>query len=334
MPKAKTLQVPWVKPDADLDNAAYRMISALKDSNSLRNNKETKLGIRDENHLTQLHKGARQAKSKANRFMYAIAKEIGIKNLDFNILMADGKNWKRAKEKSKDSSRNLHDLQRGRIYLSSPSRYKKLKSILKQMTKSGQLRGIKIAGVSIIPNSIDDYIEEAREKSGFAGSLNLDLLVDNGKGGEGYFEIQFMPSDYTKVDKQSHRLFDMIRILDEIPKDYRSEADDKIKFSLKIANQALYIEHGILSGFIDFRTDRPSGINIKNIQTAYGVLDRLRTKLDDLGGRDFSWKTETRQALIEVKTSLRNIELALEHNNPLFPTLAGQRKAVNPAGPQ
>lgn len=308
------LKLPW--QNLELRDSVNTLIQALKDSNA--NYRKTNICEKDQNYLSRQFKKAKLGKSKSHRFMAAIAKAIGIEKPEARIKYATGKEWERAKEKYLDESRNMNDLERGRIMLSSVEKYNNLIKLLKTMTKDGQLNGISIEGVSILPDKIDNYIEGAR-KSGWAGALNMDLEVDLGKGRTGTFELQFMPEGYDVIEPLSHRLYEMIRILEALPASYKGKEGQKIEEALILANHALYIEEGFRAGFINVRKDQVPEFTAGKIAYAYDVLEQIGNAIDSLGGRSYKWKQETKHATTVAKTSLQNISIAVQRGHKLIP---------------
>lgn len=317
MLKSPNPRVSWVKENAALDIAIYQVVRTLADSHKPTRH-GTQLSAKEEQKLADKFKAAAFAKSNGHKFMRAIAEAIGIQHIDRQLFFAKGKDWERFKEKSLNGSRQINDGQRGRIYLSKPERYVALKKLLKSMSKEGQLKGVHSEGVSIIPDSINDYLEGAR-KSGFAGALNLSLEIDLGKGRTGNFEIQFMPSEYEPIDKLSHRLFDMIRIIQELPPAFKTEELQKIEDGLVLANSAIYSERGNRSGFIDFRKDKLPEFTRKTVNDSFEILERIYTQIESLGGRSLDWKKETAAATTEAKTALMNMQRAHELNQKTKP---------------
>lgn len=309
--------LPWLNNDPKLDDAAYRLIRTL--NVNYFSSKETRVSYKTERQLGTAFKNAEHGKSTAWKFMKAISDALGIESPEIRLVMASGKDWERAKQKIQNTSRTLHDLQRGRIYLSSVERYHALKKLLRSF-EGKKIRSINIDNVEINSEDIDDYLAHPR-KSGYAGALHMDLRIDLGKGRSADFELQFMPAAYEEVDRISHRLYDMIRILDEIPEAYKTREDVRIQDALIFANKMLYIEHGFRTGFIEVRKTKPPAITTQQISDAYDILDRLRTQIESLDGKDNGWRKETSNAITNVKTSLTNIQIAQENKRLSFPKI-------------
>ena len=304
--------LPWLQQDQGLDAAVFRLISEYKKAKT--NKKSNQLPAKKEASLRRQYKDAKQSRSPAGKFMRALADAIGFEDPESAYIIANMKDWERAKEKFAEAARNTSDLGRGRIYLNSLDDYESFMSLLSSKRRDGTVTRIKSHGVKIIPDSISNYLESAR-KSGFAGSVNFDVKIDVGKGRHGKFEVQVMPHAYQEVDKISHFLFDMIRILEEVKESYLTEEDKRVMDSLILANQALFIEHGIRSGFVSLRKDKLPQINDERLKESLGILDRIWTELGNISGRRFAWIDQTRQAMTEAKTSLTNINLAQKNKH-------------------
>ena len=138
--------------------------------------------------------------------------------------------------------------------------------------------------------------------------VNFDCWITLGKGRFGKFEAQIMPADYDIVDKHSHRLFEMIRIIQDVPGAYQQEEDKKVEWALVAANKALFVEHGLRSGFIAVRQDdwklSLSGDEAKEI---FDILDRIGNRIEAIPGRRHAWMRETEEAITYAKTSVQNI---------------------------
>jgi hypothetical protein len=148
----------------------------------------------------------------------------------------------------------------------------------------------------------------------------MDLDIDLGKGRRGRFELQFMPEGYETIEPLSHRLFNMIRILKELPDAYKKPEDQEIQDALILANHAMYIEIGHRTGFIDARKDEAPKFTQEKIDDAFDILDRIASEIEILGGRPFKWKQETIQATTMAKTSLQHIAIAIRNKKELIPS--------------
>ncbi len=288
-----------------MDQAVTRLISTLRDKKNARN--KTKISSKDENQLVRDFKNAEQAQSKADRYMYKIAEALGL-DPTVAVERADMKTWERALDKRFNASgRNLHDLGRGTIYIDSVDEYYALQKLLNSKTKTGVLSQLKIQGVRIIEGSMDDYLANPRS-SGFSGSLNMDVEINLGRQ-KGTFEIQVRPAAYKEADKQSHFLFDMIRVLQDVPESYLTEEDKKIEESLVLANKAIFVEHAHRTGFVEILPKNKQKLRMskEEYDQAHEVLDRLWTELEHLPGKPFKDKKETMDAISVTKTSIDNI---------------------------
>ena len=304
--KKPIADLPWIKYDPNMDEAAARLVTTLRNKKNSR--KKTKVSEKEESQLQRDFKLAEQAQSKADRYMYKIAVALGL-DPAVAVDRADMKDWERALDKKFNSvGRNLHDLGRGTIYLDDVQQYHAFKKLLNAKTKTGVINSLGIKSVRILEGSIDDYLASPRS-SGFAGSFNMDLEIDVAHGKKAMFEVQIRPAAYKEVDKQSHLLFDMIRVLQDVPESYLTKEDKKIEEALVLANKALFVEQAHRSGFVEIL---PKGlqkmkISEEDYNAAHEVLDRLRSKIESVGGRPFTGQKATTEALSIAKTSLDNI---------------------------
>ena len=297
--------LPWIDYDPDMDRAVTRLVSTLRDRKNDKN--KTKISEKDKRQLLRDFKNAEQAQSRADKYMYKLAEALGL-DPTMVVKRVDMKDWDRALDKRFNSvGRNLHDLGRGTIYLKSVEDYYALQSLLSSKTKTGIISSLGIQGVRILEGSMDDYLANPRS-SGFAGSMNMDLEINLGKQ-KGTFEIQFRPADYEEIDKQSHLLFDMIRVLQDVPESYLTKEDKKIEKALVLANTALFVEQAHRTGFAEIlpKDNKKLRITEKDYNEAHEVLDRLRTEIENLPGRPFKNKKATAESLSIAKTSIDNI---------------------------
>ena len=297
--------LPWIQY-LDIDQAVYKLVRELKNRKELNN--ASSLSQKDISYLKREFKCAEQSRSHGCKFMRALNKEAGVEDPDGAFILGDMKEWTRAAKKLKATDRNLHDLGRGRIYLDDISHYKKIMKVLKSKHSSGVISALNLPNYHIIEGSLDNYLENPRQ-SGFAGSLNFDLLIDNGKGRYGKFEVQVMPKEYKETDKISHHLFDMIRVLQDKPKDSITGNDKKILKSLILVNKMLFIEQAQRTGFIDIRKDksRLPIIGQTELQLANKVLDNIEMAIQGLSGRNFKWRRQTIGAIEDARTCLENM---------------------------
>lgn len=303
-----TPKLPWISADDGLDSAVFRIISELEKSKSAqRTGKE--LPPKAEAFLRREYKAAKHGRSDAGKFMRALADSTGVEDPSGAFIIADMKAWSRTKEKFAEAARNTNDMGRGRMYLENTEEYHAFLRVLRSKTKTGILRNVQSHKVRIIEGTITNYLKGAR-KSGYAGSINFDMEMDIGKGRTGKFEVQVMPRAYERVDKISHKLFDMIRILQEVKESYLGDDDKRVLESLILANQSLFMEHGIRTGFIDIREDKLPKVTDEKLMEATGVLDRIWTSLGEMSGRKYAWIKEAQEAMTEAKTSLMNMNIA------------------------
>ncbi len=307
--------LPWIKPNRELDEATHRVVRALIDSKK-DDKKLGKLPSKELTRLTRAYKDAEQSRTPAGKFLRAFAEEMGLEDPDGSYFIADMKNLDRAAVKLTDAHRNISDLGRGRIYINSPKDYEAFYRVWRSKTKGGVVRLLGRNGETVADGSFRDYMKSPR-KSGFAGFVNFDIEIDLGKGRTGRFEVQIMPRAYDRIDKVSHKLFDMIRILEETPPAYLTSADKQVRDALILANQALFVEHGIRTHFIQFREDKMPRITSSKLDQATSILDRIWSTLESLEGRCYSWMSDTKEAMTEAKTSLLNIYQAQKSGQAL-----------------
>lgn len=273
---------------------------------------------KQEDKFTQEYKNAELGKSKGEQYILGLAKAMGYEHPHDCVDLAPMKDRYRAREKFNLASRNAHDFGRSRLYLYEPGDRDSFYKVLGSKTKDGVIKNIQCKGVKVVDGSLSDYLEKAR-KSGFSGTINLDLEIDLGKGRIGYYEVQLMPYDYIQVDKHSHALYDMIRILDEIPDSFKTKGVERLEDILVMANASFFIEHGERTGFIVLREDAKIRITEQDLHSANDILTRLRDKLDDWvktqsAGKKRSsrpssklqWAKDASEALSFAKTSILN----------------------------
>jgi hypothetical protein len=224
----RSLRVPWLGADSpEIDKVIGVLVQEIDKTHS--DDAAVALTLKEHFKLDQEFKKAEHSRSPASRYMSAIAKEMGIDvdNTRDSIVIPPIKNRKRAEAKLKAEGRTMHDLGRGRIVFDTPEQLEAFYKLMKRKNKSGVIRGFEKHPVNVMPDTYNDFLAKQRS-SGFSGFINFDIEIDLGKGRKGTFEIQLMHRDYIHVcDKQSHYLYDMIRMLDEIPKPFRSEEQEK-----------------------------------------------------------------------------------------------------------
>lgn len=323
MSKSNAPLLPWQSLDPELDQAVFKLIQTRAAPVSRTHKKLTE---KEKSALQQEFKNAGQARTSGGKLLRAIGTAIGVEDVHRSTMLAPLKNWDRSLEK-KQAGRSTHDIGRGRLYIGPTTRYIKATKLFNTINKNGSIPNISIKGVSIIPDSVRDYLATPRE-SGFAGMINFDCEIDLGKSRMGHFEAQIMPRGYEEVDKHSHRIFELIRIIQEdVPAAYQSEADQRIVDALIKSNQALYVEHGIRTGFIAVRQDNwRMRLSDDDVKEAHDILDRIRSTIEALPGRNnLKWRTETAAAMTYAKTSIVNV--ANTPSNYKVPTL---EKAAKP----
>jgi len=310
--KHKKPRLPWLQDNPELDSAVSRIVTTYS---SIKTQKYLPRDIdhKTEQYLKRSLKDAAQGRSKADKFMFAMANAMDIKNPETAYIVAKMKSWDRIVNKFNSSARDINDLGRGAIYIDSVEEYKAFHKILSSKTRDGEFRQLNIKGVHLINGSLDDYIANPR-KSGYAGSINFNIDLDIGKGRHGIFEIQIRPKAYQDIDKKSHYLYDMIRILQEVPTSFLSEGDKQVRDAMITANRALFEEHSCRHGFDEVRKGPPLHINAEEMRSITGILDRLRTAIEATPGNDHEWQNEAANALTYAKTSVMNVHMASPHS--------------------
>lgn len=317
--KQKRTNLPWLKQDPELDKAVHSLVQMLKNTKTKRPG-SVELDEKSEQRLKRQFKDAEHGRTTAGKYMRAIALELGHEDPDLAYIVAGMKDWDRVKDKFVNAARDVRDLGRGSVYINSIEEYRAFHSILKSKTKDGIVKRLNVRDVRIIEGSMDDYLANPR-KSGYAGSINFNIEIDLGKGRHGTFEIQVRPSAYQDIDKKSHRLYDLIRLLQEVPGGYLTPSDHEVMDALVTANQALFEEHAWRYGFDEINKNKPLEISYAQMRSIKGILDRLRTTIENLPGRNFAWKSETADALTYAKTSVDNVYEATQGRNGADPTV-------------
>lgn len=312
--KNKGARLPWLEDNPELDSAVMRLVTEyqnIKTQKSL----PSKIDYKTEQRLLRNLKDAEQGRSKAAKFMLALAKSMDIKNPETAYIVAEMKSWDRIVNKFNAAAGDINDLGRGSVYINSVDEYKAFQKILSSKTRDGEIRGLNAKGVRLIDGTLDDYIAQPR-KSGYAGSINFNLDLDIGKGRHGVFEVQIRPKAYQDIDKKSHYLYDMIRILQEVPSSFLTDSDKQVRDALITANRALFEEHSCRHGFDEIRKGAPLHINSGEMRSITGILDRLRTAIEVTPNhRDQEWCYETANALTYAKTSIMNVHMASPQAN-------------------
>lgn len=306
--KTRQTKLPWLQDNPELDNAVSRIVTEYHNIKTQRH-LPCEIDHKTEQHLKRCLKDAEQGRSKAGKFMFALSKGMDIKNPETAYVVADMKSWDRIVNKFNSAARDINDLGRGAVYINSVDEYKAFQKILSSKTKDGELRQLNAKGVRIIDGTLDDYIARPR-KSGYAGSINFNLDLDLGKGRHGVFEVQIRPKAYIDIDKKSHYLYDMIRILQEVPASFLTDGDQQVRDALITANRALFEEHSCRHGFDEVRKGEALHINAGEMRSITGILDRLRTAIETMPYNDQEWQSETANALTYAKTSVMNVHMA------------------------
>lgn len=314
--------LPWISSEKDeMDAVAYNIAKELKLRHENNKTSRSNLSEDDRAQLERAYHEAEQARSYAKKFMVGLAKTMKVPNPEINTEIAAMKGIPRAEEKlslAQEGQRTLNDLGRGRIYVSNVKQVEKGMNALKNKTDAvGHIEGLTI-NACLIPGSTSNYLTKPR-KSGYAGSINFDLDIDNGRGRHGQFEVQIMPDAYRDAYDISHHLYKIIRIIEEIPESFRTKAMNEMTRGLVTANKALFDEESFRAidpetsksaGFHKLRDEPIKRLNIKDWKHANEVLDRLRTAIDALPGKQTTWKTEIMNATSMAKTSLSNMGFA------------------------
>ena len=120
-----------------------------------------------------------------------------------------------------------------------------------------------------------------------------------------------MPEDYQDVYDQSHRLYDMIRIFQEIPESFRTHDHNYILENLVRANAALFDEFSMRTGFDVLRKEPIHVVTEEEYEMGFDVLDKIWTELNRGRSNKEPWIKETQDALSFAKTSLANLEIAV-----------------------
>ena len=242
-----------------------------------------------------------------------MAQKIGIEDKDIDRVIVTGpmKEWDTALRKQfTQAAGSLNDLGRSRILIKTTEQYNQaLQTIM--ATKSGRKgpQAIDVKGTTIVGN-VNNYLRNA-SKAGYAGSINFDIEIDLGKGRTGLSEVQIMPEAYEECYDHSHILYEMIRILKQIPKAFRTNAQTSISEALVNANQSLFYEHGTRTGFIEVRDDiKDFALIEEEFRDCLDILDRIRTALEQTKygahKRPPKWFKESLMALSYAKTSATN----------------------------
>jgi hypothetical protein len=306
-PHFASSKAPWISGSSTkLNDAAHTIASKLLKTHT--NGSSTKLSDPQKKELETLIKNAEQGRSGAEKFMRSLNKAIDKKFLEAAVIIAPMKSLERASKKFSDAGRNMSDLGRGRIVVKSPKEMEKLYAILAQRDRDKFLENYS-QNVTIATGSFSDYLGEPR-RSGYAGSINFDLEIDNGKGRKGKFEVQIVPEAYLETCDQSHKIYEIIRAIEENNEWNNSDECQAIRYALVMANTAMFDEFAIRTGFDRFRRAPMQKISEEDWRETMDVLEIMRSAIETLPGRSKPWQKKTMDALTFAKTSVTNMYFA------------------------
>ena len=308
MSKTKKNTIPRLTeawPEKDIIALEYALHDLVDDLELSDKAERVALTDKEQQWLGRQFKSSQKAQSPFKRFAWDFAENIGIMlPPDRAVKVVAMKSWERAAMKMRAPGRNLHDLGRARARGKGPVSVVNADRLLSQKGPNSFAKKWEDRGVKIIRGSVDNYITSPRTSSGYAGSINVDIETSFKKGQPGIVEMQVMPDSMEKVDKHSHRLFDMIRLLDEIPAKAKSPAQKHIQDCLTIANATLWDNAALDNGYMHLRTSKPDPLKELDIRETIRVLDRVKTIVQSLPGRNFAWKSETAEACGEAADAL------------------------------
>ncbi len=296
-----SLHVPWTLAyDGDLDKAIESTISALIARHEEK--EDVILPPKLERALQQEFKKSQEGLSPFYRVINWLAKEI-----EAEAEIGPMKEWHRTVTKFAAQGRKPNDLGRGRIFVDDPEQVREFYKIWSSKDKDGHIPGMP-KNTFIVPGSYDDYLAEQRW-SGYASALHFDICVNSHKGhGGGTLENQIMPRSYLKTYGQSHKLFDIIRMIHEIPAPMRSKEQQYILDGLIIANGALFDEFALRPPHFSVLRKKPiKELDQKSAAHARDVIDRLWTPFENFHGRRPPWMDETMEAFTFAKSSVFNM---------------------------
>jgi hypothetical protein len=298
-------QLDWLQ-HPDLYTPIYDLMSQLQMIKE--GDGEINLALNEELKLRSRFKNAGHCRTSAHSFMLAFNTYSNIEDPHAAIAIAQMKQWDRAAKKLQADNRDLNDLGRGRIKIQNAGHYRDIKRLLNNRSSDGTIPELNMNHIRIIEGSVDDYLEKSR-KSGYAGSINFDLAVNNRKGREGTFEVQAMPEDFQGAYDTSHYLYDIIRIIQD-RREPKTSIDKKIEKALVLANSMIFIEQAQRSEhqYINLRADKDNlpYISKQEFQFTNEVLDHVATAVEALPGRRQKWQEKTTQATTEAKSCLVN----------------------------
>ncbi len=318
-----SLAIPWLSAATEETEGTLRTLAAEINRRHDASSAPVSLSEKQTTSLAKQFKNSEMGRGKASKFLLSLAKALSIPCPDGAVEVAEMKSWHRAAEKFFMAERHINDLGRGRIYINDVKELNTLNKIIHAMSRDGHINSTNLKHVRIIKDSIDDYLKTPR-KSGYAGGFNFDLEVDLGKDRTGHYEVQIMPRAYKETYEHSHHLYDMIRILQEIPEAFRSAEENIVMDALILANASLFNEQAERTGFIRYRTKPYSLMTKGQMDFSFEILDRLRTAIENLpvskaahkarSQGTHAWKEETMDALTYAKTSLLNVFMGSQKN--------------------
>lgn len=328
-------QAPWVGDHSPELSDAARAIALKLYKNHAKSN-GTKLTVAQQKELATLFKNAEQGRTSAEKFMRALDKAIKPKNnkkkpdketLENTVIVAEMKSFERASKKFNGAGRNMCDLGRGRIVVKSPKEMEKLYAILAQKDGDKFLENECPQNVVIAAGSFSDHLGE-QSRSGYAGGLNFDLEIDNGKGRKGNFEVQVVPKEYLEICDQSHYIYEVIRLIEEDPEFKDNDECQIISFALVMANAAMFDEISIRTGFDKFRKAPMQRISEEDWKQTLDLLDIMRTAIGNVPGQQKERQKKIMDAITFSKTFVTNMyragQLTIEKLKPAPAIKAGQ----------
>ena len=316
IPKASQA-LPWLKEHGELDLAIGKVVDAFYKDRLQPEIPD--ISVQQEANLTREFHKAEQARSPAGVFMRSFAKTAGIDEISM-VHIGSMKSRERAMIKLSDPSRNLKDLGRGRIYLNNTKDYRAALKLLRGIKTDGTINGVncRSAKICTYANGLTylNYLELPR-RSGYMGSINLDLDVDLGKNRHGYFEVQIMPREYAETYEKSHMLYELIRKIEPIPSAMRSFEQSSVLFALCTANEMLFREDAARTGFDSVAKEPLKLPDYSTVQRLIAILDKIRDAAEyhpqrkDLEEMPDEHDSQVAQRLMEAityaKSSLANI---------------------------
>lgn len=312
-------KVPWRKRGNDVFDPIIKDLME-GEKRDLREDVSENLSAGQSFKLTQLFKTAGFGRSTAHKFMTALVRHVGVVNDTGAIRMSRLKDRSKAGQKIYTDQRSSRDLARGRILIESPDQYEKVMQLLRSAKANrGFVSKLRVNGVRIAEDKhgayYTDYIANPR-KSGYAGSINLDLEIDVGKGKTATFELQIMPWDYENAYDHSHCLYSFIRRLDRAIEDQNQDQDTKLAIHtlrriLIRSNTAIFDEHAQRADYMQYRKTKPEPLSLKEARQMNDILDRISTAASQMmhtkNPKERERGEEILDAVKEAKTSIQNL---------------------------